>query len=122
MGKLCQVNERPMNSEQDRLINLAVHESSDPEMLRRDAESKTGSSPHPESSNPDLESTGSANSEGSKPELLRHNSDSGIASQREDFSHEYEEGRENVPQSDFDLPRDDKLAEDQIMIANRHAG
>jgi hypothetical protein len=103
-----------MIHENDNLINLAIHESSDPEMLKRDAESKTGSAPNSESSNSNLNS--------SKPELLRQDSDSGIASKPEDFSYEHEEDRENPPQPDFDLPRDDKLAADQIMITNLHAG
>lgn len=103
-----------MSPEQDKLINLSVHESSDPEMLKRDAESKTGSSPNTESSDSYLNS--------SDPELLRQESDSGIASKPEDFSHEYEEERENPPQADVDLPRHEKLAESQIMNANLHAG
>ncbi len=104
-----------MSSEQDnKLINLAVHESSDPEMLKRDAESKTGSSPNTESSDSHLNS--------SDPELLGQKSDSGLASKPEDFGHEYEEDRENPPQADIDLPRHEKLAESQIMNANRHAG
>ena len=103
-----------MNPEKDRLINLAVHESSDPEMLKRDAESKTGSSPNTESSDSLLNSSG--------PEILRQESGSGIASKPEDFSHEYEEERENFPQGDVDLPPGEKLAESQIMNANLHAG
>jgi hypothetical protein len=93
-----------MNPEEDRLINLAVGESSDPEMLKRDAESKTGSSPQPESSN---------------PEMLRHASDSTTL---DDFNHENEEDREQPPEPDFDIAREDKAAENQINIANRHAG
>lgn len=103
-----------MSAEKDRPINLTVGESSDPEMLRDDAESKTGSSPNTESADSQLNS--------SEPELLRQDSNSGIASRQEDFSHEYEEDRENPPQSDVDIPRDAQLAEDQIMITNIHAG
>ena len=42
-----------MNSEEKPLINLSVHESSDPEMLERDAESKTGSKPNDQASSED---------------------------------------------------------------------
>jgi hypothetical protein len=35
-----------MTSSEDRLINLAIHESSDPEMLKRDAQSKTTDEPN----------------------------------------------------------------------------
>lgn len=103
-----------MSPEKDKLINLAIHESSDPEMLKRDAESKIGSSPNSESSNSQLNN--------SEPNVLRQDSDSGIASKPEDFNHEYEGERENPPQSDLDLSREDQLANDQIMIANLHAG
>ncbi len=105
-----------MSPKEDKLINLAVHESSDPEMLKRNAESKTANNPNSESSD------SQPNSGSSEPEFLRHDSDSGIASKPEDFSQEYEEGREKSPQTDFDLPQGDKLAEHQITIANRHAG
>ncbi|MBW4544575.1 MAG: hypothetical protein KME25_09040 [Symplocastrum torsivum CPER-KK1] len=42
-----------MNSEEKPLINLSIHESSDPEMLERDAESKTGSKPNDQASSED---------------------------------------------------------------------
>ena len=90
-----------MSPEEDKLINLAVHESSDPEMLRRDAESKTGSTPQEESS---------------QQEMLGHDADIKTA------SHPEEEDREQPPEPDFDIAREDKLAERQINIANRHAG
>jgi hypothetical protein len=93
-----------MNPQEDRLINLAVHESSDPEMLRRDAESKTGSSP---------------NTESADPEMLRGDAGSKTL---DDFNYENEEDREAPPEADFDIPSEDKLAERQIHIANLHAG
>jgi hypothetical protein len=96
--------EAKMSSEQDRLINLAVHESSDPEMLRRDAESKTGGKP---------------NEGSSEPEMLRRDTDSKTL---DDFNYENEEDREQPPEADFDIAHEDKLAERQINIANRHAG
>jgi hypothetical protein len=89
-----------MSPQEDKLINLAVHESSDPEMLRRDAESKTGSSPKEESSD---------------PEMLRPDIN------LETAGHPYEEDREQPPEPDFDIAREDKLAERQINIANQHA-
>lgn len=93
-----------MNPQEDRLINLAVGESSDPEMLRRDAESKTGSSPNPESSN---------------SEALRGDADSKTL---DDFNYENEEDREAPPEPDFDIASEDRVADNQIQIANRHAG
>lgn len=93
-----------MNPNEDRLINLAIHESSDPEMLRRDAESKTGSKPHEESSD---------------PEMLRPDADSKTL---DSFNHENEEDRKQPPEPDFDIAREDKAAERQINIANLHAG
>jgi hypothetical protein len=90
-----------MGPEEDKLINLAVHKSSDPEMLRRDAESKTGSTPQEESS---------------QQEMLGHDADIKTA------SHPEEEDREQPPEPDFDIAREDKLAERQINIANRQAG
>jgi hypothetical protein len=93
-----------MSPEEDSLINLAVGESSDPEMLRRDAESKTGSRPNEESSN---------------PEMLRRDTDSNTLG---DFNYENEEDREQPPESDFDIASEDKPAARQINIANRHAG
>jgi hypothetical protein len=96
--------ESKMSPQKDSLINLAVGESSDPEMLRRDAESKTGSSP---------------NTEGSNSEMLRGDADSKTL---DDFNYENEEDREAPPEPDFDITREDKLAESQMHIANRHAG
>jgi hypothetical protein len=94
-----------MSPQEDRLINLSVHESSDPEMLRRDAESKTGSRPKEESSD---------------SEMLGRDADSQTL---DDFNYENEEDREQPLQvEDFDISNDDKLADRQINIANRHAG
>jgi CRISPR/Cas system CMR-associated protein Cmr3 (group 5 of RAMP superfamily) len=93
-----------MSPEEDKLINLAVHESSDPEMLRRDAEAKTGSSPKEESSD---------------PEMLQRDAGSKTL---DDFNYENEEDREQPPESDFDISHNDQLAQQQINIANRHAG
>lgn len=94
-----------MSSQDKSLINLSVHESSDPEMLRRDAESKTGSSPQEESFN---------------PEMLTGNADSQTL---DDFNYENEEDREQpLEVEDFDISNDDKRVNRQINIANRHAG
>lgn len=93
-----------MNPEEDKLINLAIHESSDPEMLKRDAEAKTGSRPQEESSD---------------PEMLKRDADSKTL---DNYNYENEEDREQPPEPDFDISQDDKLAEQQINIANRHAG
>lgn len=93
-----------MNPQEDRLINLAVGESSDPEMLRRDAELKTGSSPNPESSN---------------SEALRGDANSKTL---DDFNYENEEDREAPPDVDFDIASEDRIADNQIQITNRHAG
>ncbi len=93
-----------MSPEPDKLINLSIHESSDPEMLKRDAESKTGRSPNTESS--DSERLGG----GADSETLGG------------FNYENEEDREAPLDPDFDLAREDKVAESQIHIANRHAG
>jgi hypothetical protein len=93
-----------MTTEEDKLINLAVHESSDIEMLRRDAESKTGSSPQEEHSNPDVYQS-------------EHDSTS-----LDNFNHENEEEREQPPEPDFDIAREDQAAAQQINIANLHAG
>ncbi len=94
-----------MNPEQDKpLIDLAVGESSDPEMLRRDAESKTGSKPKEESSDPEMLS-----------------SDAGSKT-LDDFNHDNEEDREQPPEADFDIAGEDRAAARQINIANRHAG
>lgn len=94
-----------MNSEKDRLINLAVHESSDPEMLERDAASKAGSS------------------ESTDPEMLDRNTDLEASANLDDFNHDYEGEREGdrIP-DDFDVSGDAKAAERQIGIVNRHAG
>ena len=81
-----------MNSQDNKLINLAIHESSDPEMLERDAETKTGS--HPNTASP-------------APEML---------------GYENEEDREAPLETDFDIAREDRVAEAQIHIVNRHAG
>jgi hypothetical protein len=92
-----------MNPQNDSMINLAIHESSDPEMLERDAETKTGSRP---------------NTESSAPEML-----SGTDSKTlDDFNYENEEDREAPPETDFDIAREDRVAVNQIHIANRHAG
>jgi len=93
-----------MNPNEDRLINLAIHESSDPEMLRRDAESKTGSKPYEESSD---------------PEMLRRDAESKTL---DSFNHENEEDREHPLEPDFDITCEDKTAENQINIVNRPAG
>ena len=94
-----------MNPQEDRLINLSVHENTDQEMLRRDAESKTDSSPKRESYD---------------PEMLGRDTDSQTL---DDFNYENEEDREQPLQvEDFDISNDDKLADRQINIANRHAG
>jgi hypothetical protein len=92
-----------MKPQEDRLINLAIHESSDPEMLRRDAESKTGSPPNTESSDETLR--GDANSK-----------------TLDDFNYENEEDREAPLEADFDIASEDRVADNQIQIANRHAG
>lgn len=117
-----------MSSQEDKLINLAIHESSDPEMLRRDAESKTGTAPNEESFDPEMlkrntnpETTANP-SGGDEPQVLKLDSDAGITREREDFSHEYEEERENTPRADNQLSRDTELAMDQNTIANLHAG
>lgn len=92
-----------MNSQDDKLINLAIHESSDPEMLERDAETKTGSRP---------------NTESSAPEMLGGTDSKTL----DDFNYENEEDREAPLETDFDLAREDQVAANQIRIANRHAG
>ncbi len=93
-----------MNPQEDKLINLAVHESSDPEMLRRDAQEKTGSSP---------------NTEGSNSETLIGDADTKTL---DDLNYENEEDREAPPESDFDIADEDKLADSQIHIVSRPAG
>jgi hypothetical protein len=93
-----------MSPEPDKLINLSIHESSDPEMLKRDAESKTGSTP---------------NTESSAPERIGGDADSETLA---GFNYENEEDREAPPEPDFDIAREDKVAESQIHIANLHAG
>ncbi|MBD2014049.1 hypothetical protein H6F96_08695 [Microcoleus sp. FACHB-53] len=93
-----------MNPQENRLINLAIGESSDPEMLYRDAQSKTGSSPNPESSN---------------SEALTGDADTKTL---DDFNYENEEDREAPPDADFDLADEDRVASNQMQIANRHAG
>lgn len=93
-----------MNPQEDKLINLAVHESSDPEMLERDAESKTGSRP---------------NTESSDPEMLKGDTESKTL---DDFNYENEEDREAPPEADFGIASEDSAAANQIHIANRHAG
>lgn len=92
-----------MNSQDNKLINLAIHESSDPEMLERDAETKTGS--HPNTASPAPEMLG-----GTESKTL------------DDFNYENEEDREAPLETDFDIAREDRVAEAQIHIVNRHAG
>ncbi|MEW6497754.1 MAG: hypothetical protein AB1589_35415 [Cyanobacteriota bacterium] len=93
-----------MKPQEDKLINLALGESSDPEMLRRDAESKTGSRP---------------NTESSDSEMLTGDADSKTL---DDFNYENEEDREAPLDPDFDIASEDRVADNQIQIANRHAG
>ncbi len=93
-----------MSSKENKPIDLAVHESSDPEMLRRDAESKTGSPPSEESSD---------------PEMLGHDADSKTL---DDFNYDNEEDREQPPEAVFVIPDKDRRSVRQINIANRHAG
>jgi hypothetical protein len=104
IDNLALTKEPKMNPQENRLINLAVGESSDPEMLRRDAESKTGSSPNPSSSN---------------SETLRVDADLKTV---DDFNYENEEDREAPPEADFDRAGENRVANNQIKIANRHAG
>jgi hypothetical protein len=73
-------------------------------MLRRDAESKTGSSPNPSSSD---------------SETLRVDADLKTV---DDFNYENEEDREAPPEADFDRAGENRVANNQIKIANRHAG
>lgn len=104
IDNLALTKEPKMNPQENRLINLAVGESSDPEMLFRDAQAKTGSSPNPESSN---------------EEALRRDADTKTL---DDFNYENEEDREAPPDADFALADEDRIASNQIQIANRHAG
>ncbi len=90
-----------MNPQEDSLINLSVGESSDPEMLRRDAESKTGSRPSEESFVPER---------------------SGGGTDLETATHPTEEDREETPDLDFNTARKDTPTDGPINIASLNGG